>query len=245
MMIALRRSSAEPGGGEPDDHGVVPGEHQVDHDDLEERGQERSSERWPVPRSRALAATLATGGPCQPMRGHVAAEEPVETPGEERRRSGRGEGARPAPGRAARSASGRCRPAGRRRAARGCRRASRPPRRRRGRRRIVGEVEAVGQHPGVLERHRRPLGEEGQHRMAGVAEERERGRRPRRGAARGRRAPEEAVLDGGEERARRPAPAGEGAAERRRIVAADQPSAVQAARSSTATRLTRLPPRSG
>ena len=42
MTIALRRNSVrEAGGGEADDDGIVPGEDEVDHDDLEERTTRR------------------------------------------------------------------------------------------------------------------------------------------------------------------------------------------------------------
>ena len=84
-------------------------------------------------------------------------------------------------------------------------------------RRIAGALERRRQHPGVLQRHRRPLREEGQHRVAGVAEERDPPRAPARRAARWSNSPQrKAVVDRAEQRPGRAAPSGEGAAQVRR-----------------------------
>ena len=89
--------------------------------------------------------------------------------------------------------------------------------------RIVGEVEAVGEDPGVLERHRRALGEEGQHRVTGVPEQGKAAVDPARQRRVVEEAPEKASVYRVEQGAGRPVPAGEGTAQGVGIILAAPP----------------------
>ena len=86
-------------------------------------------------------------------------------------------------------------------------------------RRIGGAIEPVSEHPGVLERHSRPLRQERQHRVAGVAEERQAPGDPRAERRVVEEPPEPAVLDRAHELGGGAVPACEGAAQAGRVVA--------------------------
>ena len=122
-----------------------------------------------------------------------------------RHRAGRAGGDRAARSAPPRAGPGRCAADG-------------PPRRRRAPAPDPRRGRGCGQHPGVLQRHRRALRQERQHRVAGVAEQRQPAVRPARQRRVVEEPPQPALLDRRQQRTGRPSPSREGAAQVLRVV---------------------------